>query len=236
MISLHTKISTPYFQLQEIKWFAQEKPGERFLVYCWNPDKEDFTLDWAYDAQKITVSKTIRIKLDNGTSFIATPDQQVLLKNKTWIPVEKICFGETLMAFNKLKPSIFFNQDLKYKQFPRIYTHTHGWKTERQFIDEWRTGKVEEIDKKIYTITRLLVEGVTLVNVYSAFGYNYQILKRKINKAGFSLKELRHLGKETDYRRVIGIEPWKEIDVYSLYTDKYQNFCGQSFIFNCLNK
>ena len=236
MISLHAKISTPYFGLQEVKWFSENKPDERFLVYCWDFDNKDFTLGWAYDAKKTTTSKTIRIKLDNGTSFISTPEQKILLRNGEWNTVDKLYFGDNLMAFNKLRPSIFFNDVLKFKQFPRIYTHTHGWKTERQFIDEWRTGKVQESDKKQYVLNKLLSDGVLLSETSRIIGKAPELIRKRLKKAGFSMKELRHLGKETDYRRIIGIEPWKEIDVYNLSVDKFQNFCGESFIFNSLNK
>ena len=236
MIASHAKISTPYFGLEPIKWFGTNKSDERFLIYCWDFETKDFTLGWAFNPTFITTTKTIRVKLDNGTSFVVTPDQQILMKDLKWVEAEKLKFGDNLLAFNKIKPSIHFNDHLKIKQFPRIFTYTHGWKTERQFIDEWKNGKVEDADKHQYVINRLITDGVTMEEVRRITEHETVTLRSRLKKAGFSLKELRALGREKDYRRVLGIEPWPEMEIYDLSVEKHENFCGESVVFRQLNK
>jgi intein/homing endonuclease len=231
MIAPHAKISTPYFGLELIKWFGDNKPDERFLVYCWDFEAKDFTLGWAFNPTKSKIAKTIRVKLDNGISFAVTPEQQILTKDLKWVEAEKLKFGDNLLAFNKVKPNIHFNDELKTKQFPRIYTYTHGWKTERQFIDEWRNGDVDEADKHQYVINRLFAEGITAEEVARITDHEVVTLRTRLHKAGFSLKEMRNLGKQKQFRRVLGTEPWLELDVYDLSVEKYENFCGESIVF-----
>ena len=228
MIAGHLKLSTPYFGLQRIDWFAETKSNERFLAYCW--DSNDFTLGWVYNINKIDISKTIRIKLENGTSFISTLDHLVLMSSKEWRKASDLKFGDHLLAFNKVKPNIHFNGNLKRKQFPRIYTHRDGWKHERQFIDEWRTGKVEENDKYQYMVNRLLTEGTTVKETCRIIKHDKEVLRARLKREGYSLKELRVLGKIKDYRRIIGIEPWLDMNVYDLSIETHKTFCSESVV------
>ena len=228
MIAGRTKISTPFYGLQRVDWFAENHPGERFLVYCW--DKNDFTLGWIYNLEKVETVPTIRVKLDNGASFIVTPEHEVLTRNNKWVAAKDLRFADHLMAFSKLKPSIHFNKNLKYKQFPRIYTHRDGWKNERQFVDEWRTGKVEEADKHQYMINRVMAEGTLIREAIRITGHDQMTLQKRLKKAGYSLLELRFLGRQTDYRRIICVEPWETIDVYSVAVETFGTFCCESTI------
>jgi len=226
----YVTLSTPYFGLQKINWFYENKPNERFLVYCWDFSKNDFTLSWAYDIKKIKIEKTIRVKLDDGSSFVTNPDHKVLLRTNEWNEIKNLDFGDHLLAFNKLKPNIHFNASLKTKQFPRIYTHTHGWKNERQFIDEWRTNTIKDEDKKQYFINKIVSENLPIKELCRILEMDVITLKSKIKRAGYSIKELNQLGKETDYRRIIGVEAWKEVDVYTLSVEKHMNFCVESVV------
>ena len=64
-----TKIATPSYGYQTIEWLAENLPEERFLVYCWDFDKEDFALGWAYAPRKTKRAKTVRIVFeDDGAS------------------------------------------------------------------------------------------------------------------------------------------------------------------------
>lgn len=230
MLAGFVRLSTPYFGLQKLEWFVENKPNERFLIYCWDFTKNDFTLGWAYNIHKVDTTPTIRVKLDNGSTFVATPNQEILLRSGEWIATDKLAFADHLMAFNKLKPNIHFNRDLKSKQFPRIYTHRDGWKTERQFIDEWRTGKVEDADRRQYMTNRLLAEGTTIRKAWKIMETDQVTFCRRLKRAGYSLQELRQLGKETDYRRIIGIEPWNTVDVYDAFVETYANLCTESTV------
>ena len=57
-----TKIATLFDGYREIHWLAKrwDETGEPFLVYCWDFEKNDYTLGWAYDPRK---DKTVKTKL-----------------------------------------------------------------------------------------------------------------------------------------------------------------------------
>ena len=45
----HTKIATVEFGFRAIEWLAKNKEGQRFTIYCWDFEKQDYTIGWAYD-------------------------------------------------------------------------------------------------------------------------------------------------------------------------------------------
>ncbi|MCK9459660.1 MAG: portal protein [Proteobacteria bacterium] len=228
----HMIVNTVFFGPQTIKWLAENKSGERFLVYCWDGDKKDYTIGWAYDARKVKTARTIRIKLDDGTNFIATPEHRVLLHNGDWTMTGLLQFGDELMPFYREQPNLYFNDKLKTNQHPRIFSLVDGWKTERQFVDEWRTGK--SLKTPATDIVRMLCAGATIEETAKVTHHDRDTLRSILKKEGFSLKELRQLGKKENCRRVIGVEEWKEIDVYDLSVEKHKNFCGESIVYhNC---
>lgn len=227
-----TKVATP-FGSPTIKWLAENKADERFLVYCWDFKKEDYTLGWAHTPRLVKQAETVRIFLDDGTKIIATPDHRVLKRDGTWIEAGELQFGDELMPFYKEKPDNRYNK-LKVGQFPRIFTFKDGWKHERQFVDEWKTGKKNERLEKVNHTMRLLSQGMDLQNVSNAVGHEWKTLSGWINQAGFTVKEGRMLGKKEDRRRVVDIHQWKKMNVYDLSVDNHENFCGESTIFhNC---
>lgn len=232
----HTKIASPFYGLQPIRWFAENKADERFLVYCWDFDKEDYTLGWAYDPRKVKTAKTIRIKLDDGTAFVVTHDHRILMRSGEWRMAGELRYGDELMPFYRLKAARYFNEKegLIKQQFPRIYTFQDGWKHERQFIDEWRLGRAEEQYKKVNQACRILTSGIPILECAKMMGHRWNSINSWIHKEGFSLKELRYLGRKEDRRRVLHVEEWKEQDVYDLSVEDHQNFCGESAVFhNC---
>jgi len=229
----HMLVATLFFGMQTIKWLADHKPKERFLVYCWDDNIKDYTLGWAYDARKVKTAKTVRVLLDDGSNFIVTPEHRVLLMNDKWTMAGMLEFGDELKPFYREQPNVFFNEKIKVKQYPRIFTYLDGWKTERQFIDEWRTGK-EVVKKEFKEISKLASDGLTIEKICNICGRDKHTVHAILRREGFSIRELRQLGKKTDRRRVIGVEEWKEIDVYDLSVEKYENFCGLSMIYhNC---
>lgn len=229
----HMIVNTVFFGPQTIKWLAEHKAGERFLVYCWDKDAKDYTIGWAYDTRKVKTARTVRVKLDDGSSFVVTPEHRILLRSGEWTMAGLLEFGDELMPFYKEKPNIYFNEGMKTKQYPRIFSFHDGWKTERQLLDEWRIGK-EVGDKRLKNICRLLTEGETLNSTARITGHDHETIRAILKREGFTLKELKQLGKKADRRRVLGVEDWKETDVYDLSVEKYKNFCGASIVYhNC---
>ena len=232
----HVPIASPFYGLQPIRWFAENKADERFLVYCWDFDKEDYTLGWAYNPRKVKTAKTIRVKLDDGSTFVVTLDHRMLMRSGEWKMAGELKYGDELMPFYRLKACRYFNEEegLVKQQFPRIFTFKDGWKHERQFIDEWRLGRTDPNFEKVNQACRILTEGTPIMECARIMGHRWNSIKSWINKEGFSLKEVRQLGKKEDRRRVLHVEEWKTQDVYDLSVEGHQNFCGESVVFhNC---
>ena len=228
-----TRISTPFYGEKTIKWLEENKKDERFLVYCWDFEQNDFTLGWAYDPRIVKKSETIKIKLDDGTYFIATPDHRVLLKDLTWTTVGELKYNDELLAFYRVPPNTDLN-NLKSQLYPRIYTHQDGWKNERQFIDEWRLGKKDESLERVQKVIRMISSGLNCRETAKLAGHEWKLIDIWIKKQGFKYKELRWLGNKKPSRKIIGISPYKEIDVYDLSVEKHENFCTDSVVLhNC---
>ena len=227
------KIATPFYGLKEIRWFAENKKDERFLVYCWDFDKKDYTLGYAYNPRLVKTAETVRVSLDDGTAFVVTPDHRMLMRDATWKAAGELEHGDELMPFYQVKPKRYLN-NLPKGQFPRIFTFTDGWKHERQFLDEWRTGRKEKKFEKINKAVRLLGEGMSTLETARLMGYQWNSIKDWLHREGFSLAEVHQLGRKADHRRVLHVEQWRTTDVYDLSVEKHANFCGESVIFhNC---
>lgn len=110
-------------------------------------------MGWAYNPRLVKSAEVIDITVDNGTSFSCTPDHKVLLRTAEWIEAGNLKQKDELMPFYRLSNSIGKNinkgskvkeenlKNLKRNQFARIFTMIDGWKSERQFIDEWKIGE-----------------------------------------------------------------------------------------------
>lgn len=197
---------------------------EQFLVYCYDFDANDYTLGWAHNARMTKEAETIKVTLDDGSFFICTPDHRILLRNGGWEEAEDLEIGSELMPFYRLPA----NQDLteiKTNQFPRIYTHNRGWIHERQFVDEWSAGRNDPKMESVNKVCRYISEGLNIRQIQKMTGLDFGTIKSRIEKAGFSNKEMKWLGRKSDKRRVIGIQPWKKIPVYDLTVEKHHNFC-----------
>jgi len=227
-----TPVATP-FGFPTIEWLAKNKPDEKFLVYCWDFGKQDYTLGWAFAPRKTKTAPTVRVVLDDGTSFIATPDHRVLLRNGEWAMAGSLKFSDDLMPFYRVKANQNLTK-LKTSQFPRVYTHTQGWMHERQFVEQWRCGHAEERYERLNKIIRAVTAGMSMSEIKKLVPNDWNTIKLCLRKEGFSLKELRLLGKKPDRRRVLGVHEHKTIDVYDLSVEGHENFCGESAVFhNC---
>lgn len=230
-----TKIATLFDGFRTIRWLKErwDKDQSPFLVYCWDFDKQDYTLGWAYDPRIVKKSKTVRILLDDGSYFVVTEDHRILRSDSTWVHAGDLTYGDELMPFYRVEPNRVLN-GLKEAQFPRIYTFNDGWKHERQFIDEWKTGYRSEHYSKVNETCRLLANGVSTPKVGSITGHQERLWRIWLEREGFTTKELRWLGKKEKVRRVIGVHKYKELNVYDLSVEKHKNFCTDTVVMhNC---
>lgn len=227
-----TLIATP-FGYQSIEWLCKNKSEDRFLVYCYDFEKKDYSLDWAFAPRFVKKAKTIQILFDNGKKLIATPDHRILLKNGTWTECGDLNFGDELMPFYRIPAK----QDLtkiKVNQFPRIFSFHKGWLHERQFVDEWRTGKSNKKYEKINLTRKMIAEDIPVRKIAKAIDHDWNTLESWINNEGFSLKEIKWLSKNKLQRKVVGIAPGPEVDVYDISVDKHKCFATDSVILhNC---
>ena len=226
-----TKVATPhgYVTLKELS----ETQNERFLVYCYDFDKNDYTLGWAFNARKTKKAKTIRVKLDDGNEFICTPDHRILKKDGQWSEAGDLIIGDTLMPFYRISARQDLTE-LKKNQFPRIYTNNKGWIHERQLVDEWTTGQENEEMKHVNKYCRMIASGLNVRQVVKLTGNDFATVRNRMKKAGFSNKEMKWLGKKPDSRRIVGIWDYEEIDVYDLSVEKHKNFATNwGIVHNC---
>jgi hypothetical protein len=227
-----TKISTLFDGQKTIQWLTnrwKENPTP-FLVYCWDFEKEDYTLGWAYDPRMVKKSKTVKVMLDDGSSFVVTTDHRILGRNQQWVEAGDLEVGDELMPFYRMDPNRSLNK-FKTRQFPRIFTFD-GWKHERQFIEEWRDGK--EKYKRVNTASRLVASGTPTKTVGKMMKHSWKSISSWLGKEGFCFKELKWLGSKRDRRRVMAVIPYGEYEVYDLSVKDHENFCTDSAVMhNC---
>lgn len=233
-VSGETRIATLFEGFKSMKYLVArwKKDPSPFLVYCWDFDKNDYTLGWAYDPRFVKKSKTVKVMLDDGNYFITTDDHRILNKNQEWIHAGDLKIGDELTPFYKLDPNKMLNE-INTNQYPRIWTNSKGWVHERQFIDEWKNGPDSKFEK-VNKILRLLSEGAGIRQVEKMMGHHWPTLKLLINKQGFTLKEIKNLGNNKKQRRVTGVFSYGEMNVYDLSVKDHENFCTDSVVMhNC---
>lgn len=227
-----TKISTLFDGPKPIWWLTErwkEDPSP-FLVYCWDFGREDYTLGWAYEPRVVKRAKTVKILLDDGSSFMVTEDHRILTRGQEWVNAGDLSKGSELMPFYRLDANREINE-IKSNQFPRIFTFD-GWKHERQFIEEWRGEKGKY--GRLGEACRLLASGASIRETEKIMGLSWKTIDLMLKKNGFCTKELKWLGEKNDKRRVVGIFPHEEIEVYDISVKDHENFCTDSVIMhNC---
>jgi hypothetical protein len=244
-LGANTKIATLNDGFVTIKWLAENRKDEPFLVYCWDFARNDYTIGYAYDPRLVGTKETVRINLDNGDFFVATPDHRVLLRDGTWKQAGELGRGDKLMAFYRLRSpaecdvSFYTKKPLKNfktNQFPRIFTYQQGWVNERQFLDEWRHnnwGKNEEYNR-VNQAVRLLTSGLSIRQTEKVIGRDWHQVWKWMKADGWSTKECKILANREDARTVMAVTPGKPVEVYDLSVQDHQNFCGESCVFhNC---
>jgi len=231
-IAGETPISTPFGEFS-IKWLAENRAEERFLVYAYDFQKKDYTLGWAFNPRLVKKAKTVEIIFDNGQKLVATPDHRILKRDGKWIACGELQFGDELMPFYRLPANQALTK-IKTNQFPRIFSHDKGWVHERQFVDDWKSGKANPIYEKANRVARMIAGGLTVLQIAKACEHEWNTLNSWIRNQGFSFKEIKSLSKNEDRRRVIGVIEGPEIDVYDLSVEKHLCFATDSVIVhNC---
>jgi len=237
-VSGDTPVSTPFGNISIQKLAETKKPGEKFLVYCYDFHRGDYTLGWGHDARKVKTAPTVDIFLDNGTKLRLTEDHRVLLRNGEWVHAGSIKTGDELMPFYRVRVQHGLNSG-KQSQFPRIYTFADGWKHERQFVDEWRMGDKAGYDPRLKTALKCLTEGLQLEQTKKILGgekkVDWKTIETLLRRNGFTYREVKSLNaRHPDRRRVIGTAKGPTIDVYDISVDDHENFATDSCILhNC---
>jgi len=227
-----TKIATP-FGFIPIKELAEKKKDERFLVYCYDFDTKDYTLGWAFDPRVVKKAPTIKITLDNGTSYTATDDHRVLLKNGQWTETGKLKFGDELMPFYRVTAHSHFTK-IKHSQYPRIMSFHKGWVHEKQFIEDWKTGKTSRDYQIVNRACRMIAGGLTTRQIAKKVELDWHTIEDRMHKEGLSYKEVKRLNGLGDTRRVVGVAPGPEQEVYDISVEKHKCFATDSVILhNC---
>ena len=227
-----TKIATP-FGFITIKELAEKKAEDRFLVYCYDFQKNDYTLGWAFAPRLVKEAETITITLDNGTTFTCTHDHRVLKRDGSWIEAGNIKYDDELMPFYRKTA----NQNLskqRHSQYPRLFSFKKGWINERQFLDDWKSGKTDPNYEKVNRATRMIGGGLSVRQIAAKMEHDWKTIEDWIQKAGFSHKEIKVLYKNEDRRRVVGIHEGKTQGVYDISVEKHKCFATENVILhNC---
>lgn len=232
-ISGDTKIATLFHGFRTIRWLTENYDGDPFLVYCWDFEKGDYNLGWAYDPRMVKVAPTVRILLDDGSKFAVTPDHRILKRNGSWAQAGDLQFGDELMPFHRIEPNRMHN-DLKIGLYPRIFTMLDGWMNQKQFIDEWKTGKKNERQQVVNQIRKLFVQGCNTRQISKVMKREWKTLNLWLNKEGFTADEMRCLRRKGDRRRVVGVMSHNEMPVYDLSVKDHKNFAtDHTIMHNC---
>lgn len=228
-----TKVATPfgYITIQEL---AEKKPfGERFLVYCYDFSKRDYGLGWAHSPRVVKTAPTVKVALDDGSNFVATPDHRILLRTGEWRMAGELRPDDELMPFYR-QPADQRLTGLKSNQFARVFSFNDGWQHERQFIDEWKLNRKLPKYERVNKVIRMVQEGLSANQICQLMEVTWKPVKQWLKNEGFTYDEVKALSQKADRRIVVGVFPGETIPVYDLSVDKHENFCGESVVFhNC---
>lgn len=229
-----TLVATPfgYYTIKDLA--ASKSPDERFLVYCWDFAKEDFTMGWAFNPRLVKEEETIEIVFHDGKKLRCTKDHLCLKSNFQWVQAQDIKEEDQIICFHRISANENISHE-KMNQFPRILSHKQGWMHERQFIDQWKTGKKDIAFKKVNQASKLIHGGLNFSETERVMQDRHRNLKHKLKAKGFSFREFKWLSANfRETRRVIGVYSKGKIPVYDLSVEKHENFATDSVIVhNC---
>lgn len=230
----NTRIATPfgYFTIKEL---TEKKADDRFLVYSYDFKKKDYTLAWAYAPRIVKEEETITIVLENGTEYTATADHKVLKADGTWTTTGELKCGEYLMPFYRQSVNHNF---IKYRhnQYARIFSFEKGWIHEKQFLEDWKTGKTAPEYLEANKVIRALGAGLTLDAIEKLVKHEFATIKSYLEREGFSAKEVRWLYRRHPTKmRILGVHKNdKKQPVYDISVEEHKCFATDSVILhNC---
>jgi len=228
-----TKIATP-FGFISIKELAETKGEERFLVYCYDFEKNDYTLGWAFSPRLVREAETLTIILDDGSTLTCTSDHKILRRDGSWCEAGKLEEHDELMPFYR-KSANFRLTKLKQKQHPRVFTFKKGWIHERQFVEDWKSGRTDPKIELMNKAMRMIGAGISVRKIESSTERDWHTIENWMHSEGFSHKETKQLYKQSDKRIIVGIHKnEKKQPVYDLSVEKHQCFATDSLIVhNC---
>ena len=227
-----TLIATPH-GFKTIESLVKTHANERFLVYCYDFEKNDYTLGWAFAPRLVKKDKTVEVVFDDGSKVVATADHRILKSDGTWTTCGELKFSDECMSFYRLNANVNLTKN-KFNQFPRIFSKNRGWVNEKQFIENWKTGDTTEHYDRVNKICRMICQGLTTRQMGKLMNCTWAILEDAIQKEGFNYKEVNYLNKFKKTRRVVGVFPAPEQNVYDLSVEKHKCFATNSVILhNC---
>jgi hypothetical protein len=229
----HTLINTPfgYFKIKDL---IKKHPDEKFLVYCYDFTKKDFTLGWAHSPRQTKIAKTVVVILRNGKRLECTPDHRVLKRNGEWIHAGELKKGDELMPFYRIEANNFLNK-IPVKRYPRIYSHNKGWIHERQILEEYKAGKDLDKYQNVNYYCRLLSSGMKNTQIKATIDCDWRTVQNRMKKEGWNNREIRWLQMNyKDSAKVLAVLPGKEQPVYDITVEEHHNFCTDSLVVhNC---
>lgn len=228
-----TKVATP-FGFISIKELSETKGEERFLVYSYDFDKKDYTLGWAFAPRYVKDAETVTIVLDNGTTLTCTTDHKILKKNNSWCEAGNLVMHDELMPFYRKPANVRLTQ-LKQKQHPRIFTFDKGWIHERQFVEDWKSGKTDPKIELMNKAMRMIGGGISVRKIESLIERDWHTIESWMHNEGFSHKETKQLYKLDNKRIIVGIHKNEtKQPVYDISVENHQCFATDSLIVhNC---
>jgi hypothetical protein len=229
-----TKIATPFGFISIQEKAETCKEGEQFLVYCWDFEKNDFSLGWAYDPRLVKKAETVEVSFDNGKSHVCTPDHRFLTLDNQWVCAGDLQQGMPLKAFYRLPANPEVTK-MKTKQFPRIFTYRDGWMHERQLLDEWKSAKRIDKYQKLNKISRHMARGLHKTQLIEAADMWWRSIEGALRREGFSYREMLDLNANfAKERTVVRVKKHKEVDVYDLSVEGHENFATDcTIVHNC---
>jgi hypothetical protein len=109
-----------------------------------------------------------------------------------------------------------------------------GWVHEKQFIEDWKTGKTSRDYQIVNRACRMIAGGLTTRQIAKKVELDWHTIEDRMHKEGLSYKEVKRLNGLGDTRRVVGVAPGPEQEVYDISVEKHKCFATDSVILhNC---
>ena len=231
----NTIVETVAHGPKTIRWLCENITDEKFLVYCWNFEQDDFAIGWAHSPRKTKESRVYIITFDDGTEARLTFDHRILMKDRAWKYAEECQVGDEIIAFHRIPPIRRVNK-LTLNQFDRVYSEARGWIHERHFIDRWKRGYKDTPEElRASKIIELYAQKLAARDLVDALKSDYRTIEKTIKRYGFTRKECRALGQINVRRRIVSIFESEEPEpVYDLTVEEHHNWCTDyGVVHNC---